>query len=63
MSKEVSVLRGYNEHYYNYVEDLIIGFKELKISTSRRKNIMQKHLGPNRDQSEGLDFKINYVFL
>lgn len=63
MSKEVSVLRGYNEHYYNYVEDLINGFKELKISTSRRKNIMQKHLGPNRDQSEGLDFKINYVFL
>lgn len=63
MSKEVAVLRKYNEHYYKYVNDLISGFKELKLSASRRKNIMGKYLGPNRDDSEGLDFKINYVFL
>lgn len=63
MSKEVSILRKYNEHYYKYVEDLITGFKELKLSASRRKNMMEKHLGPNRDDSENLDFKVNYVFL
>lgn len=63
MSKEVSILRKYNEHYYKYVEDLITGFKELKLSASRRKNMMEKHLGPNRDDSEDLDFKVNYVFL
>ncbi|WP_430408761.1 cyclic peptide export ABC transporter [Kordia sp.] len=63
MSKEVSLLRKQNEYYYNYVTDLISGFKELKLSASRRKNIMEKHLGPNRDNSEGLDFRINYVFL
>ncbi|WP_282081310.1 cyclic peptide export ABC transporter [Aquimarina algiphila] len=63
MSGEVSKLRTFNEHYYKYVNDLISGFKELKLSVSRRKNIMGKYLGPNRDDSEGLDFKINYVFL
>lgn len=63
MSGQVAVLRKYNEHYYGYVKDLIDGFKELKLSNSRRKNIMEKHLGPNRNESEDLDFKINYVFL
>ncbi|WP_108802877.1 cyclic peptide export ABC transporter [Aquimarina sp. Aq107] len=63
MSSQVERLRKYNEHYYKYVNDLISGFKELKLSVSRRKNIMGKHLGPNRDDAEGLDFKVNYVFL
>ncbi len=63
MSDQVQVLRKYNEHYYGYVSDLIDGFKELKLSLSRRKNIMNKHLGPNRDKAEKLDFKINYIFL
>ncbi|WP_306352348.1 cyclic peptide export ABC transporter [Flavobacterium sp. '19STA2R22 D10 B1'] len=63
MTQEVTKLRKYNDHYYGYIDDLISGFKELKLSSSRRKNIMSKYLGPNRDQSEGLDFKINYIFL
>ena len=63
MSSQVGQLRKLNEHYYGYVNDLLSGFKELKLSLSRRKNILNKYLGPNRDKSEGLDFKINYVFL
>ncbi len=63
MSNQVGKLRKMNEHYYKYVNDLILGFKELKLSVSRRKNIMRDYLGPNRDSSEKLDFNINYVFL
>ncbi len=63
MSNQVGKLRKMNEHYYKYVNDLILGFKELKLSVSRRKNIMSDYLGPNRDSSEKLDFNINYVFL
>ncbi|WP_420574963.1 cyclic peptide export ABC transporter [Kordia sp.] len=63
MSSQVAELRTLNEHYYGYVNDLISGFKELKLSLSRRKNILGDYLGPNRDKSEGLDFRINYVFL
>lgn len=63
MSSQVAILREHNDHYYKFVEDLISGFKELKLSSSRRRNIMKKYLGPNRDKSEVLDFKVNYVFL
>ena len=63
MSKKVSVLRKYNEHYYKYVNDVMKGFKELKLSFFRRTNLMNKFLIPNRDEAGKLDFEINYIFL
>ncbi|MFA0960193.1 cyclic peptide export ABC transporter [Roseivirga sp. BDSF3-8] len=63
MAGQVAILRKYNEKYYKYVNDLLGGFKELKLSLSRRNNIMSRYLGPNRDASEKLDFRVNYVFL
>ncbi|MEO1518152.1 MAG: cyclic peptide export ABC transporter [Bacteroidota bacterium] len=63
MSKQVATLRQYNEDYYEYVEDVTNGFKELGISSIRRNNLMGKFLVPNRDKAEKLDFKINYIFL
>ncbi|MBC8756860.1 cyclic peptide export ABC transporter [Kordia sp. YSTF-M3] len=63
MTKQVGDLRKLNEHYYRYVDDLINGFKELKLSQIRRKNILDRYLIPNRNESEDLDFKINFVFL
>jgi len=63
MSNEVSTLREYNEHYYQYVGDVIDGFQELKLSFFRRSNLMNKFLVPNRDAAKNLDFKISYVFL
>lgn len=63
MSKQVSTLREYNEHYYQFVGDVMDGFKELKISFFKRENLMNKFLAPNRDKAKDLDFKINYIFL
>jgi len=63
MTKQVGELRILNEHYYRFVNDLIGGFKELKLSQTRRKNILSNYLIPNRNQSEKLDFKVNFVFL
>lgn len=63
MSNEVTTLREYNEHYYQYVGDVIDGFQELKLSFFRRNNLMNKFLIPNRDSAKNLDFKISYVFL
>ena len=63
MSNEVSTLREYNEHYYQYVGDVIDGFQELKLSFFRRSNLMNKFLVPNRDLAKNLDFKISYIFL
>ncbi|MBW8687172.1 cyclic peptide export ABC transporter [Chitinophaga rhizophila] len=63
MAKQVSILRGYNENYFRYVDDVIKGFKELKLGFFRRENLMNKFLVPNRDTAREMDFRINYVFL
>lgn len=63
MSKKVNQLREYNDGYYKSVDDVIRGFKELKISFLRRDNLMNKFIVPNRDEAMNLDFNINYVFL
>ncbi|MGX5687217.1 cyclic peptide export ABC transporter [Chryseobacterium cucumeris] len=63
MSQKVTELRKYNEHYYKYVNDVIEGFKELKINIERRLNLINVHLIPNRERAKELDFKVNYIFL
>ncbi len=63
MSKKVERLRKFNDDYYEYVDDVIKGFKELKLNFFRRSNLMNKFLAPNRDKARDLDFEINYVFL
>jgi cyclic peptide transporter len=63
MSKQVATLREYNEDYYQYVNDVMNGFKELKLSFFRRDSLMNNFLIPNRDKAMNLDFEINYVFL
>ena len=63
MSKEVTTLRGFNEHYYKYVDDVMKGFKELKLGFFRRENLMSRFLVPNRNEAQALDTRINYVFL
>lgn len=63
MSVQVAALRKFNDLYYTYVKDLLGGFKELKLSALRRKNMMKKYLEPNREKCEDADFQVNYVFL
>ncbi|MEM9824120.1 MAG: cyclic peptide export ABC transporter [Bacteroidota bacterium] len=63
MSHKIADLRMYNEHYYQYVQDLIKGFKELKINKLRRKNLLGKYLNPNREGAKQLDFLISFIFL
>ncbi|MEM6687495.1 MAG: ATP-binding cassette domain-containing protein, partial [Bacteroidota bacterium] len=63
MTKQVAILREYNEDYYQYVDDVMKGFKELKLSFFRRSSLMNNFLIPNRDKAMDLDFEINYVFL
>ena len=63
MSKKVLALRAYNDDYYKYVDDVMKGFKKLKLSFFRTENLMNKFLKPNRDQAGELDFKISYIFL
>lgn len=63
MSKQVEILRAYNDDYYEYVNDVMKGFKKLQLSFFRKENLMNRFLVPNRDKAEHLDFRINYIFL
>lgn len=63
MSKQVEHLRRFNDDYYQYVDDVMKGFKKLKLSFFRSENLMNKFLIPNRNEAEQLDFRINYIFL
>jgi putative ATP-binding cassette transporter len=63
MSQKESNLRKLNEHYYKYVDDVIKGFKGLKLSNKKRENLTNNYLSPNRENAKELDFEINYVFL
>jgi multidrug/microcin transport system ATP-binding/permease protein len=63
MTKKVLQLRNYNEGYYKYVNDVVNGFKELKLSFARRSSLLKNFLIPNRDNARDLDYKVNFVFL
>ncbi len=63
MSKKVAILRKHSEDYFKYVDDVMKGFKLLKLNFFRRENLMNKFLIPNRDKAMDLDFTVNYVFL
>ena len=63
MAPLVDILRKYNESYFKYVEDVIKGFKGLKLSSHRSENLMNKFLAPNRRLAKDLDFNVNFVFL
>jgi cyclic peptide transporter len=62
MSKKIAKLRSYSDEYYQYVDDVIKGFKELKLNYFRRKNLMSRFLIPNRNNAESLDYKVSFAF-
>lgn len=63
MSNSVQSLRMQNEKYFELVDDVIKGFKKLKISPVRTNKLMDDYLIPNRDKAESLDFNVQYIFL
>ncbi|WP_298427774.1 cyclic peptide export ABC transporter [uncultured Kordia sp.] len=62
MSKKIVKLRSYSDEYYKYVDDVVKGFKELKLNYFRRKNLMSRFLIPNRENAENLGYKVNFAF-
>lgn len=63
MAPKLAILRNNDELYHKYIKDVISGFKELKLSKIKRDNLFGKHIGPNRDQSGVLDYKLGNIFL
>ncbi len=62
MSKKIAKLRSYSDEYYKYLDDVVKGFKELKLNYFRRKNLMNRFLIPNRENAESLDYEVSFAF-
>lgn len=55
-------LRKLNDTYFKLVDDIIKGFKELKLSVQRRSNLRTKFLQPNRAEARDMDTHVsNYL--
>lgn len=52
--RDLNQLRDLQNDYYKYLRDLMLGFKEVKMSILRNDNIFIKFLVRNRNESRGL---------
>lgn len=56
-------VRDMQEDYHKYVKDLLGGFKEIKIGSTKRNNIFDKFIVANRDRSKQLNFETSRRYL
>ncbi|MEZ0611715.1 cyclic peptide export ABC transporter [Fibrella sp. WM1] len=48
-------IRELENHYYRYLNDLLMGYKAVKMSTERTETIYEHYLKKNRNETEGLE--------
>lgn len=56
-------VRDMQEAYHKYVKDLLGGFKEIKMGSTKRNNIFDKFIVTNRDRSKHLNFETSRRYL
>lgn len=62
LTGKVQLLRQKNDNYFGMVDDVLKGFKELKMSSVRRRNMREKYLEPNREEVMHLENNVsNYL--
>lgn len=63
LSKKYSTLRRYNDDYYKYINDSILGFKQFKISAIRVDNLFSRYIVENRSEAKELDVSLSIKFV
>jgi putative ATP-binding cassette transporter len=63
LSNKLNALRNYNDYFHKYMNDILIGFKDLKVSFSRRQNLFQKFVKTNRDNAKKHDTYLSNSFM
>ncbi|MGB3465071.1 MAG: cyclic peptide export ABC transporter [Cyclobacteriaceae bacterium] len=61
--KQLDTLRSNNDTFNGHIGDILDGFKELKISETRKRNLFGKYVAPNRQYGKGLDIEVANIFL
>lgn len=63
IERDLQQVRSLHNVFYKYLYDLLLGFKEIKISAARNKNIYDKYIYENRDEAKGLSVKANTSYM
>ncbi|ELR71344.1 Putative ABC transporter [Fulvivirga imtechensis AK7] len=63
IEKELNVVRDLHDEYYSYLKELLYGFKQMKMSTSRSRNIFEKFLSSNRLKGKNISIKASQKYV
>lgn len=63
IEKELNLLRNLQNHYFRYLQDLLYGFKELKMSITRNSSMHEQFLEKNREQGKKLRLSTSLKYM
>ena len=63
IAKSLNELRSLMNEYFRYLNDLLLGFKEIKMSTKRNNTLYHDHLKKNRSDSRDLAVSTSIKYL
>lgn len=63
VEKDMNIIRDLQEKYHEHLRDLLLGFKDIKMSVKRNENIFWKYLNKNREDSKRLGIKTTLRYM
>ena len=63
IEKLMNKVRDLENEFFEYMNDLLAGFKELVMSSKRNDNLHEKHISRNRKESRDLRIKTSILYL
>jgi cyclic peptide transporter len=63
IAKDLNILRNMENDFYRYLQDLLHGFREIKMSISKNDNLYHKHLEENRMTAKRLEIDTSIKYL
>jgi cyclic peptide transporter len=63
MEKDLNKVRDLQNSYYRSLQELLLGFKQIRISSLRSKNLYNQHILANRNESKGLSIRTSRSYV
>ena len=63
IEKELNILRDLQDRYYQYLSDLLYGYKEIKMDRARNDNIFSKYIIKNREEGKQISISTSVQYM
>lgn len=63
IARDMNKIRDLQDVYYDSLRDLLVGFKQIRISAVRNNNLFRKHIYANRERSKNLSIQTSRSYL